>query len=116
MGIFRVDAGWLADSVTLAGVHALRETTLDDAADLLLRFVHEVWENGVTTPDGDSAMGLYIATADSRAKDYFVTQGSTEVFVRDRASGFELPGGRHEDPWTLDHVRGLLAGPPTTRL
>lgn len=111
VGIFRAEDGWMADSVTLAGVHALRETTLDDAADLLLRFVTEVWENGVTSPGEDAAMGLYIATANPRAKDHFVTQGSTEAFVRDRASGFELPSGRHEDPWTLDDVRGLLAGP-----
>lgn len=102
------DGSWLVDSVTLSGVHAMRTTSPEEAAELILRFVNEVWENGVKSPDGGTRFGLFVTSSAVGEKSFFVSHGSTEAFVLTGIGGFELPAGRHAERWTLSDVRELM--------
>lgn len=108
VGAFAVGAAWVTDSVTVSGVHAIRPVTEDEAAELLLRFITEVWENGVLAP-GPAEFGLFITSSVSRGTSYFVSRGRTEAFVLSDG-GFELPAGVRETPWELADVRAVMSG------
>lgn len=102
----RTAGGWVVDSVTGAGVHALRRSAGDEVSTLVLRFADDVWRSGVAGVD-NGRYGLLVTSSRVGRKMYFVERGTTEVFVR-MDGGAEVPAGRRPEPWTSADVRNFL--------
>lgn len=102
------ESPWLVDSVTSNGVHAIWAATVEEVADVLLRFVQAVWADGVLSPDSGATLGLFVTSSRAGSESFFVSRGSTEALVRTGVPGLEFPARQYDEPWDLTTVDRLL--------